>query len=115
MPDWQKSHVGDYGFFWSDNPVELGAMSDDDKLRVMQTYHIAGHLYGTGGYPYASEWIGEVLVVAGLDPAKDYEQTEICTYSRQSLLFHFDTALENYTDGMDWEGFEQALDESGDV
>ena len=61
-------------------------MNDKKRLDEIIEFLTETHLDTEGGYLYDHCWIGDTLVIAGLDPGKENLRTSIDTYTRRSLI-----------------------------
>lgn len=67
-------------------------MTNDKKIEKVIEHLTESHLETHGGYAYDYQWIGEYLVVAGLDDAKERNRTKIDTYHRGNIIAWYDRA-----------------------
>lgn len=70
-------------------------------IEDLETFLTENHLKSIGGYEYDSEYIGDLFVVAELDPAKDYNRTLLTKYSKALMatwVKHANEHLKCYPD-----------------
>jgi len=77
------------------------AFSEDypEDIRHVATVICCGHLVTRGGYPYDSDIDDEEMIVAELDPCKEYQRTMIVRYDLDKLRARERRALQDYEDG----------------
>ena len=73
-------------------------------------YIVSGHLNSFGGYPYGHEWVGDELVVASLDNAKDRCRTQIDRYP-VDLIRQWATLTSEAIQGEEFDSLAEALRE----
>jgi len=75
----------------------------DKAIDKMVTFLTESHLDNDGGYPYDWAEIGDEIVIAELDPAKDNNSTLLSRWPIGTLLAWHDEACEIQDECDDWE------------
>ena len=76
----------------------------DPRLEKMVKFLTEDHLETVGGYPYDWDIIGKRLIIAGLDPGKDYAATSLSSFRVGDVLKWHDRAmLARQKDDLTWE------------
>ena len=66
------------------------------------------HVESCGGYPYDSEWVGELFIVAAFDDAKDRNRTELSIFTESAMRACVEKVNIEMENGM-WNNVEEAF------
>jgi hypothetical protein len=71
---------------------KANSKAESQAIDTIVTYLTESHLEHHGGYPYDYKWIGDTLVVAGLDDGKARDATELIVLTRNDILTWYKAA-----------------------